>query len=104
MRRLKGQIVTPGFHVGPAYWFVPGREVPGDAVVLVKGAANAEAVLGLRHAAAVASSAGGKSSHSSILMRQFDVPCLVAVEGLEAVPHGANVELDAHSGVLRLLP
>ena len=100
---LRGQVVTPGRFVGPAHWYAPGENLPPDSVILVRGAVSAEIVLQLRTTRAVASSGGGRSSHASILMRQFDVPCLVGVGALDTIVEGTMLELDAFSGVLRVI-
>jgi phosphotransferase system enzyme I (PtsI) len=47
---------------------------------------------------------GGTTSHTAIIARQLNLPLVVAVEGLDAVPAGATVLLDAEEGTVTVDP
>ncbi|WP_228808877.1 putative PEP-binding protein [Nocardia otitidiscaviarum] len=52
----------------------------------------------------LATSLGGPTSHTAIIARQLGIPCLVAVTGLDEVPVGAQVLLDATTGRVTVDP
>lgn len=47
---------------------------------------------------------GGPTSHTAIIARQLGIPCVVAVEGLDAVTVGAMVLVDGTQGTLTVSP
>jgi phosphohistidine swiveling domain-containing protein len=52
-------------------------------------------------AAGVVAEAGGMLSHSSIVAREYGIPCVVSVENATiAVPDGATVIVDGVSGTV----
>ncbi|OMC34046.1 phosphoenolpyruvate--protein phosphotransferase [Mycobacterium sp. GA-1841] len=66
---------------------------PADAATL-----DATLVIG------VATSAGGPTGHTAIIARELGIPCVVAVDGLDAVPEGALVLLDGTAGTVTVNP
>lgn len=53
---------------------------------------------------ALATTLGGPTSHTAIIARQLGIPCVVAVEGLDAVTAGTMVLVDGTLGTLALDP
>lgn len=53
-------------------------------------------------AGAVVAEAGGLLSHSSIVAREYGIPCVVSVEGAMRMPEGATVTVDGYRGVVVL--
>lgn len=52
-------------------------------------------------AAAVVAEAGGILSHSSIVAREYGIPCVVSVHGAcDAIPDGATVVVDGMAGTV----
>ncbi len=51
-------------------------------------------------AGAVVAEAGGMLSHSSIVAREFRVPCVVSVAGATRLPDGATVTVDGYAGTV----
>ncbi|MDJ0497130.1 MAG: PEP/pyruvate-binding domain-containing protein [Acidimicrobiia bacterium] len=49
-------------------------------------------------AGAVVAAAGGMLSHSSIVAREYRIPCVVSVAGAMQLPDGATVTVDGYSG------
>jgi pyruvate,water dikinase len=51
-------------------------------------------------AGAVVAEAGGMLSHSSIVAREYRIPCVVSVPGATRLPDGATVVVDGYSGTV----
>ncbi len=54
-------------------------------------------------AAAVVAEAGGMLSHSSIVAREFGIPCVVSVEGVCDLADGTEVVVDGYTGVVTVV-
>ena len=53
---------------------------------------------------ALATTMGGPTSHTAIIARQLGIPCVVAVEGLDAVAPGSMVLVDGTLGTVTVSP
>ena len=53
-------------------------------------------------AGAVVAESGGMLSHSSIVAREYGLPCVVSVEGAMRIPDGATVTVDGYRGTITL--
>ena len=53
---------------------------------------------------ALATTLGGPTSHTAIIARQLGIPCVVAVDGLDAVPVGTMVAVDGTLGTVTVSP
>jgi phosphoenolpyruvate-protein phosphotransferase (PTS system enzyme I) len=53
---------------------------------------------------ALATTLGGPTSHTAIIARQLGLPCVVAVEGLDAIGAGAMVLVDGTRGTVTVAP
>ena len=53
---------------------------------------------------ALATTLGGPTSHTAIIARQLGIPCVVAVEGLDAVAPGSMVLVDGTLGTVTVSP
>jgi phosphotransferase system enzyme I (PtsI) len=53
---------------------------------------------------ALATTLGGPTSHTAIIARQLGIPCVVAVEGLDAVASGTLVMVDGALGTVTVSP
>jgi phosphoenolpyruvate-protein phosphotransferase (PTS system enzyme I) len=53
---------------------------------------------------ALATTLGGPTSHTAIIARQLGIPCVVAVEGLDAVASGTLVMVDGTLGTVTVSP
>lgn len=51
-------------------------------------------------AGAVVAAAGGMLSHSSIVAREYQIPCVVSVAGAMQLPDGAAVTVDGYAGTV----
>lgn len=82
---------------------VPVPEVP--SVLCAQDLAPADTA-GLDPAlvVALATTLGGPTSHTAIIARQLGIPCVVAVDGLDAVPAGVPVMVDGARGTVTVSP
>jgi phosphotransferase system enzyme I (PtsI) len=53
---------------------------------------------------ALATTLGGPTSHTAIIARQLGIPCVVAIEGLDAVAAATMVLVDGTAGTLTVAP
>ena len=53
---------------------------------------------------ALATTLGGPTSHTAIIARQLGIPCVVAVDGLDAVAAGTMVLVDGTRGTVTVAP
>ena len=53
-------------------------------------------------AGAVVAESGGLLSHSSIVAREYGIPCVVSVDGAMRMPEGEIVTVDGYRGVVVL--
>ena len=73
-----------------------GRVSAGDVVVIPYSDVGWTPMLA--RAAAVVAESGGLLSHSSIVAREFGIPCVVSVAGAMRIPEGASIRVDGYSG------
>lgn len=81
-------------------------EIPEDAVLVAEdlSPANLSILEGDKFKAIVLAT-GGVTSHASILAKSFEIPCVVAVDGLtDSVDHGDLLIVDGNSGVVYVNP
>ncbi|MBF6070767.1 phosphoenolpyruvate--protein phosphotransferase [Nocardia farcinica] len=52
----------------------------------------------------LATALGGATSHTAIIARQLGIPCVVAVDGLDDVPAGAQILIDGAAGTVTVEP
>jgi pyruvate,water dikinase len=100
IERLEGVATSRGRHRGTLR-VVKGiddapRVQPGD-VIAIPYSDVAWTPLFAR-AGAVIAEAGGMLSHSSIVAREYRVPCVVSVPGAMRLPDGATVVVDGYTG------
>jgi phosphotransferase system enzyme I (PtsI) len=53
---------------------------------------------------ALATALGGPTSHTAIIARQLGIPCVVAVDGLDAIEPGSMVLVDGTAGTVTVTP
>jgi phosphotransferase system enzyme I (PtsI) len=82
---------------------VPVPEVP--SILCAEDLAPADtAGLDPELVVALATTLGGPTSHTAIIARQLGIPCVVAVDGLDAVTAGTMVLVDGTLGTVTLSP
>jgi pyruvate,water dikinase len=103
---LQGLGSSRGVHSGPARIvrsLGDGRRVREGDVVVVPFCDVAWTPV-LARAGAVVAESGGMLSHSSIVAREFGIPCVVSVEGATRIPDGAHVRVDGFTGAVVWVP
>jgi phosphoenolpyruvate-protein phosphotransferase (PTS system enzyme I) len=84
----------------------PGVPVPAvPSILCAEDLAPADtAGLDPRLVIALATTLGGPTSHTAIIARQLGIPCVVAIEGLDAVDSGTMVLVDGLAGTVTVAP
>ena len=88
-----GMCTCPGIAEGRITIFEEGKKYNKEDIVVLDVFVTQNVML-LRNAGAILSSKGGLTSHASILSREFNIPCLVSVKGLEELKEGTKVKVD----------
>jgi pyruvate,water dikinase len=78
------------------------RVSPGEVVVIPYSDVGWTPMLA--KAGAIVAESGGLLSHSSIVAREFGVPCVVSVAGAMRIPDGATVRVDGYTGEIQWEP
>lgn len=79
-------------------------EIDGEAVLLAEDLSPADtATLDPAHVVALVTELGGPTSHTAIIARQLNLPCIVAVgAGLREIPAGPELFVDGALGTVTL--
>jgi pyruvate,water dikinase len=101
-RMWSGKATARGHHRGPAR-VVEGlsdfdRVRDGDVLVIPYSDVGWTPLFA--KAGAVVAEAGGMLSHSSIVAREYGIPCVVSVTGALEIPDGAIVVVDGYTGIV----
>mgnify|MGYP001822334438 CR=1 FL=1 len=75
------------------------RVAPGEVVVIPYSDIGWTPMLA--KAGAIVAESGGLLSHSSIVAREFGVPCVVSVSGAMRIPDGSIVRVDGYTGQIQ---
>jgi phosphoenolpyruvate synthase/pyruvate phosphate dikinase len=78
------------------------RVVPGDILVIPYSDIGWTPMLA--KAGGIVAESGGLLSHSSIVAREFGIPCVVSVPGAMRLPDGATVHVDGYTGEVHWEP
>jgi len=100
--RLAGVATSRGRHRGTLR-IVKGiddsvRVQPGDVIAIPFSDVGWTPLFA--RAGAVIAEAGGMLSHSSIVAREYRIPCVVSVNGATRLPDGATVVVDGYTGTI----
>jgi phosphoenolpyruvate synthase/pyruvate phosphate dikinase len=75
-----------------------------EGEVLVTAMTNPDFISAMKQASAVVTDEGGMTCHASIVARELKIPCIVGTKsGTKVLKDGDLVEVDADSGVVRVL-
>lgn len=91
---ISGMCVSPGTAKGILVKYRPDRKYSKQDIVLLDEWVT-QNITYLKDAAALLSSTGGLTCHASIIAREFSIPCLVSVKGIENVKEGTKLKVDA---------
>ena len=79
-----------------------GKVQPGDVIAIPYSDVGWTPLFA--RAGAVVAAAGGMLSHSSIVAREYRIPCVVSVEGAMRLPDGTMVVVDGYAGTVAVEP
>lgn len=103
---LCGIPTSRGYHTGPAAVIrslaEAGRLSPGDVLVIPYSDVSWTPLF--TRAGAVVAESGGLLSHSSIVAREYNLPCVVSVPQACSIPPGTQVSVDGYTGEIYLHP
>lgn len=99
--RTTGICVSSGKVSGTLRMYERGRKyTKKDIVVLDEWLTSGVALL--KNAGGILSRQGGITCHASVIAREYGIPCLVAVRGIDEKSIGKPVTLDATQEIITL--
>ena len=103
---LRGVPSSRGYYCGPARVIRSVSEIGcleiGDVLVIPYSDVSWAPLFS--RAGAVIAESGGILSHSSIIAREYNIPCVVSVPGACSIPDGLRVAVDGYKGEISLIP
>lgn len=91
---MTGTCVSPGKVAGAIRIYQEGKKyTKKDIVVLDVWVTSGVALL--KNAGGLISAKGGLTCHASIIAREYNIPCLVAVRGIEKLKEDRKIIMDA---------
>jgi len=116
-REFKGTIANKGKVRGKALVILPELDIPyerfakklysmkmDEGDILVSETTSPDFVPLMKRAGGIIANQGGLNSHAAIMARELGIPCLVATHhATEILKTGDMIELDADTGVVRIL-
>lgn len=98
---LTGTCACPGEFEGTLRHYKQGvTYTKHDAVVLPAWVTGD--VINLKNAGALLSAKGGLTCHGSIVAREYRIPCMVGVKGVDEIPDGTHIKLDVAEEELKI--
>lgn len=96
----------PRFASGKAVWVESEGDLAKNihGAVLVAKTLFPELTLAYKQVAGVASATGGKLAHAAIIAREYDLPCIVQVQGLSKIKEGDWLEVNGKTGKILVWP
>ncbi|MDP2749215.1 MAG: PEP-utilizing enzyme, partial [Nanoarchaeota archaeon] len=94
MKKLTGTCVCPGEVKGTIKFYAEDKVFTKETIVVLNEYVT-QNIMRLKDVGGILSSKGGITCHASIIAREFNIPCLVSVQGLEEVEEGMIVKMDA---------
>lgn len=92
--KLTGTCVCPGKVKGKIKFYKAGLKYSKQDIVILNEWITSNAAV-LKTVGGLLSAQGGLTCHASIIAREYDIPCLVAVKGLDKLKNGQKVSIDA---------
>lgn len=96
---------SPGYYQGPLKVVLSTSEFDtveqGDVIVIPFSDVAWTPLFA--KAGAVIAEAGGMLSHSSIVAREYGIPCVVSVRGATKLPGNCQVYVDGYQGLISLI-
>jgi phosphohistidine swiveling domain-containing protein len=104
--KLKGQIANNGFVVGRVKIIKTKKDLEffesGD--ILVTKITNPSFIQAITKSKAIIAEIGGLTSHTAIISREFNIPCIVGVKNAtKELQDGDFIEVDTHKSTVRTI-
>ncbi len=93
MRTFTGLCACVGIADGKLIRYKKGQKYSKKDIVLLNEFVTQNIIL-LKDTGAIISSTGGLTCHASLIAREFNIPCIVSVNGLDEINDGASVHVD----------
>jgi len=102
---LEGFAASAGIAEGPAKVFTDAEQltVVENGSIVVFGTASPKLAAVMDKLAGLVTGRGGLIGGASHYAREQGVPCVTAVEGIEAISDGQMIRVDGHEGTVTLL-
>ncbi|MEK6868384.1 MAG: PEP-utilizing enzyme, partial [Nanoarchaeota archaeon] len=94
MKILTGLCVCPGIVKGRLVRYEERRQYTKEDIVVLNEYVTQNILL-LKNVGAILSSTGGITCHASLIAREFNIPCLVSIHGLDEVKENTKITVDA---------
>lgn len=99
---LSGTCVCPGEVKGSVRYYKKGKRYSKNDIVVLNEWITSGISL-LKNVGGLLSARGGLTCHASIIAREFKIPCLVSVKGLDKLKEESKVFLDAAAETVEIL-
>lgn len=99
---LTGQCASPGEAEGTIRYYHADVPYTKEDIVVLNEWVTKD-IARLREVGGLLSAQGGITCHASIIAREFNLPCLVGVHGLDAILEGTRVAIDAAAEEIRVI-
>lgn len=102
MKKLTGICVCPGEVKGVVRLYAEDKRFTKNDIIILNEYIT-QNIIKLKNVGAILSSKGGVTCHASIIAREFNIPCLISVQGLEQLKEGTRVKIDTAAEEVTLL-
>lgn len=105
-KQFKGRAASRGCSKGTARVVLGQKDFykmsKGEILVVINTTPDFVSIM--RKASAIVAEEGGLTSHTSVVSREFNIPCIVGVQNItNLIMDGDEVEVDANKGIVKIL-
>ena len=94
LKSLTGTCVCPGEIKGKIRFYRADQKYFKQDIIVLNEWLTSNASL-LKNVGGLLSAQGGLTCHASIIAREYNIPCLVAVKDLDKLKEGQKISIDA---------
>ena len=94
MKKLTGTCACPGEVTGAIKFYAKDKLFTKDDIVVLNEYVT-QNIMQLKDVGGILSNNGGITCHASIIAREFNIPCLINIKGLEEIKEDIIVKIDA---------
>lgn len=106
VKEIKGQVACQGKVIGKVRVIMSKKDISAieDGEILVASMTTPEYVPAMKKAAAFVTDEGGITCHAAIIAREMAKPCIIGAKiATKVLKTGNKVEVDANSGIVRII-